>query len=160
MRELGRRGYRVYHEPGRQIVKEQLSSGGDGVPWRSAEKFAMLVLSRAIHQVDDAASHDDISFFDRSIIDVLNHFRQHDLPVPPDLSRAVEIYRYNPHVFLSPPWPEIYETDNERRHSFEDAVGEYERLLRTYSDLGYKVVIVPKLPISERADFVIGRLVI
>ena len=155
---MGRRGYRVYHEPGRQIVDEQLSVGGDGLPWRNVDKFITLVLSRAIHQANDAASHDDISFFDRSIIDALNHFLRHDLPVPPHFSRAAEAHRYNPEVFMSPPWPEIYETDNERRHSFEDAVGEYESLLRTYPRLGYEIVIVPQLPVSERADFVIGRL--
>ena len=65
---------------------------------------------------------------------------------------------YNPQVFMSPPWPEIYATDSERRHSFEDAVREYESLLRTYPSLGYEIVIIPKLPISERAAFVLRRL--
>ena len=31
--EMARRGYLVFPEPGRQIVKEELFIGGDGLPW-------------------------------------------------------------------------------------------------------------------------------
>ena len=31
--ELGRRGFPIYEEPGRQVVKEQLYIGGDALPW-------------------------------------------------------------------------------------------------------------------------------
>ncbi|HEY6332971.1 MAG TPA: AAA family ATPase, partial [Blastocatellia bacterium] len=31
--ELARRGYRVFHEPGRQIVKEQVHIDGPALPW-------------------------------------------------------------------------------------------------------------------------------
>src|SRR5207247_10618853 len=31
--ELGRRGFPIYEEPGRQVVKEQLYIGGDAVRW-------------------------------------------------------------------------------------------------------------------------------
>jgi hypothetical protein len=34
-------------------------------------------------------------------------------------------YRYNRHVFLTPPWPEIFVTDQERRHSLAEAIAEY-----------------------------------
>jgi predicted ATPase len=44
-------------------------------------------------------------------------------------------------VFLAPPWPEIYETDPERRHGLDVALVEYSRLLETYPPLGYEVLI-------------------
>ena len=31
--ELGRRGFPIYEEPSRQVVKEQLYIGGDALPW-------------------------------------------------------------------------------------------------------------------------------
>jgi predicted ATPase len=61
-------------------------------------------------------------------------------------------------VFLAPPWPEIYETDRERRHGLDLALAEYSRLLETYPSLGYEVLILPKVGVSERADFILNTL--
>ncbi|SRR6266851_7607443 len=66
--------------------------------------------------------------------------------------------RYHRHVFLAPPWPEIYETDPERRHGLDVALAEYSRLLETYPSLGYEVLILPKVGVSERADFILNTL--
>ena len=61
-------------------------------------------------------------------------------------------------MFLTPPWPEIYTTDLERRHSLDVALAEYSRLLEAYASLGYEVSILPKVGAPERADFVVGQL--
>jgi predicted ATPase len=61
-------------------------------------------------------------------------------------------------VFLTPPWPEIYVTDADRRHQLSNAVEEYDRLLEVYSSIGYKVLIVPKTSVKTRADFVLEQL--
>src|ERR1700731_4002644 len=45
-------------------------------------------------------------------------------------------HRYHRRVFLTPPWPEIYVTDPERRHGLEKALAEYCRLLEVESALG------------------------
>ena len=66
--------------------------------------------------------------------------------------------RYHRRVFFAPPWPEIYETDPERRHGFDVALAEYSRLLETYPSLGYEVLILPKVGVSERANFVLNTL--
>ena len=66
--------------------------------------------------------------------------------------------RYHQRVFLAPPWPEIYETDPERRHGLDVALAEYSRLLETYPSLGYEVLILPKVGVSERADFILNTL--
>ncbi len=44
--EMALRGYHVHPEPGRQIVKEQLHIGGDGLPWENAVKFAELCVKK------------------------------------------------------------------------------------------------------------------
>ncbi|MGF6229916.1 putative ATPase [Inquilinus ginsengisoli] len=61
-------------------------------------------------------------------------------------------------VFLTPPWPEIYGTDPERRHGLDAALAEYERLLEAYPALGYEVVVLPKASVTERAEFVLATL--
>ena len=61
-------------------------------------------------------------------------------------------------MFLTPPWPEIYVNDPERRHGFEEAVAEYERLTAAYPEIGYELVILPKTDVETRADFLLRRL--
>ncbi|MGO7733783.1 AAA family ATPase, partial [Rhizobium johnstonii] len=61
-------------------------------------------------------------------------------------------HRYHRGVFLTPPCPEIYTTDPERRHGFDEAVAEYYRLAAIYPMLGYDVFILPKIPVGDR-DF-------
>jgi predicted ATPase len=59
---------------------------------------------------------------------------------------------------MRPPWPEIFSNDDERKHSFEDALSTYVTLLRTYERFGYQSVLVPKLDVAARADFVLNQL--
>ncbi|MBO0756281.1 MAG: AAA family ATPase, partial [Bradyrhizobiaceae bacterium] len=66
--------------------------------------------------------------------------------------------RYHWRVFLTPPWPEIYGTDPQRRHGLDVASAEYSRLLETYPWLGYEVSILPKVEVRERADFILRTL--
>ena len=47
-----------------------------------------------------------------------------------------------------------HETDPERRHGLDVALAEYSRLLETYPSLGYEILILPKVGVSERADFI------
>ena len=67
-------------------------------------------------------------------------------------------HRYHCRIFMTPPWPEIYRTDAERRHAFEDSLSEYYRLQEEIPKLGYEVVELPKIPVSARADFVLAAL--
>jgi predicted ATPase len=60
-------------------------------------------------------------------------------------------------VFLAP-WPDIYVSDDERRHAFDAAVAEYERLREAYPALGYEVVTLPKVGVIARADFILSSL--
>jgi len=69
-----------------------------------------------------------------------------------------QTHRYHHCVFLTPPWPEIYLTDSERRHGLDSAVSEYLRLLEIYPSLGYEVSILPKIGAAERADFILKAL--
>ena len=57
-----------------------------------------------------------------------------------------------------PPWREIFSNDDERRHSFEDALASYEAQLSAYERFGYQIIFVPKLDVSARADFVLSQL--
>src|SRR6516164_6706353 len=151
--ELGRRGFPIYEEPSRQVVKEQLYIGGDALPWGNVSQFLELTISRSIHHMVTAARRDRLSFFDRGIIDQVSGLAHQGLPIPEHLAAAVRRFRYHEKVFIMPPWREIFSNDDERRHSFEDALASYEAQLSTYERFGYQIIFVPKLDVSARADF-------
>jgi predicted ATPase len=52
---------------------------------------------------------------------------------------------------------EIFSNDDERQHSFKDALSSYVTLLRTYGRFGYQSVLVSKLDVTARADFVLNH---
>lgn len=152
--ELARRGYWTVDEPGRRVVREQVSSGGSALPWR--DPLAFLRRASTLAQDDRAACAGALTFFDRGLLDAaigLEH-----LTGASAASLLADCPRYDPLVFLTPPWAEIYVGDAERRHGLDAAVAEYERLLAGLPRLGYDVIIIPKAGVSARADFVMTAL--
>lgn len=59
---------------------------------------------------------------------------------------------------MAPPWPEIYVTDADRKHGFDAAVAEYDRLMEAFPALGYEVIALPKTTTVQRADFLLACL--
>jgi predicted ATPase len=156
--ELGRRGWPIWEEPGRQIVKEQVFIGGDALPWDDVGKFVELTISRSIHNLVMAARAGRRAFFDRGIVDQISGYERLNRPVPAPLVAAAERFRCHDTVFMMPPWREIFRNDAERRHGFEDAAASYPGLLRSYARFGYRLVEVPRLDIGARADVVLDCL--
>jgi predicted ATPase len=154
--ELGRRGHATVEEPGRRIVKEELKGEGSALPWIDAVAFVRRAVAMALADRASAAALDGWVFFDRGLIDAAAGL-QH-LTGEPVLAALGQSHRYHRRVFLTPPWPEIYVTDSERRHGLNAAVAEYQRLLDVYPSLNYEVTILPKVSVHERADFVLHAL--
>lgn len=152
--ELVKRGYSVVFEPGRQIVKEQHAIEGDGLPWTNLQKFLDLALSRYLYQFNSQEQTNQYIFFDRGIIDAV----QLELPQPSYFQNAAHNFRYNRLVFLVPPWKEIFANDAERKHDFESAKKEFDDLLIKYKNFGYETILIPKLSVKERADFILEKL--
>ena len=157
LEELSRRGYATVEEPGRRIVKEQLLSGGTALPWIDAVAFARCCIALALSDRKSARRlQARWVFFDRGLIDASIALRH--LTGEPPLSAIRRSHRYHRRVFLAPPWPEIYVTDNERRHSLDAGIAEYQRLIGAYPALGYDVTILTKVGVAERAEFVLRTL--
>ncbi|ANM10955.1 MULTISPECIES: AAA family ATPase [unclassified Rhizobium] len=154
--ELGRRGYAIVEEPGRRIVRQELESDGAALPWIDMAAFARRAIEMATADHAATRGRTGWTFFDRGLIDAAAAL-QH-LTGEPALERLSALHRYNSSVFLTPPWPEIYVADPERRHAFDEAVAEYDRLAATYPALGYDVVMLPKIAVADRADFILDRL--
>jgi predicted ATPase len=154
--ELGRRGYVTVEEPGRRIVREEMLGDGLALPWVNKIAFARRAVDIALADRAAVKCATGWVFFDRGLLDAAAAL-QH-LTGEPTLTTLGEVHRYHHQIFLTPPWPEIYVTDAERRHGLDAAIAEYRRLLDLYPSLGYEVTILPKVSVPERADFVLHTL--
>lgn len=160
--ELGRRGHAVVEEPGRRIVAEETLATGRALPWIDMAAFARraVEVARRDRVLARAMPRPGYVFFDRGLIDAaaaLDH--SCGQAACGAALRAVAARRYNRQVFLTPPWPQIYASDEARRHGLDEAIAEYERLLKAYGALGYEPVVLPRVPVGQRADFVLRHLV-
>ncbi|MBM3198374.1 MAG: hypothetical protein FJZ58_03860 [Chlamydiae bacterium] len=61
-------------------------------------------------------------------------------------------------IFMAPPWRELFCHDKERKHSFEDAVAEYDRLLDFYPRHGYFMVEIPKESVEKRTEWLLQQV--
>jgi len=154
--ELGRRGFAVVAEPGRRIVERETLGDGKALPWVNLEAFARHAFDMARHDRQRIMAMRGWVFFDRGLVDAavaLEHATGE--PASATLARTDRFHRQ---VFLTPPWPEIYATDSERKHGMDEAVAEYERLLAAYKSLGYESILLPKIEVQARADFLLHYL--
>jgi predicted ATPase len=156
--ELAARGYRTFAEPGRQIIREQATIGRPRILDEDPALFGELCIARTMHRMIETAGAEDWVFFDRGIVDAVSYRAFSNPPLPPHWKRAAEVFRFHRTVFFVPPWPEIFRQDAERTHSFETCLAEYPVLLESYEQFGYRSVIVPKVPVPGRADFVLATL--
>jgi predicted ATPase len=109
----------------------------------------------SVADIAAAAAHRGWVFFDRGLIDAavaLAHLGGEGAPI------TIGAQRFCSRVFLAPPWRNIYVSDDERPHGFAAATEEYERLRDAYPALGYEVIILPKIDVEARADFILRSL--
>ena len=136
----------------------QFFSTGDGLPWKNVTKFAELYVSRAMSFYNLANLLDEPVLLDRSVIDNISGIERMGLPVPVCFSQTLLKYRYAHRVFRVPPWREIFTRDAERQHSYAGAEHEFYALQQAYKSNRYEVVLIPRLPVHERADFIEHKL--
>lgn len=116
------------------------------------------MLERSIESFEENCSASTITFADRGIPDTLCYARLIGLPDQTFIRSACSKYQYAQRVFIAPPWKEIYETDNERKQDFEDAVRTYLEMRCVYTEYGYELIELPRLSARERAGFVLEHV--
>jgi predicted ATPase len=141
-------------EAGRAIIQDQVSIGGNSLPWGDRQAFAELMLGWELRSHREASAMRGPVICDRGIPDVLGYLTLCELPVPAHVRRAAELFRYNRIVFIAPHWPAIFSQDAERKQSGAEAAATCRVMADTYSGLGYDVVALPLVSVAERAAFV------
>lgn len=155
---LERAGFARTLEAGRAIIQQQQTIDGPAVPWRDPTLFAELMLSWDLRSYRMTQELPGPVFCDRGIPDVAGYLQLMDLPMPAHVKQAAALFRYNPRVFIAPPWPEIFTPDAERKQSFDEAARTYEMMAATYKELGYGLVELPRCSVAERVEFLRAKV--
>lgn len=158
--ELQRRGHICVPEVARELIREQVRSGGDALPWGDRAQYARLMLDWSVSSYLKHASARLPTFFDRGIPDTLCYARLIDLQQASAerIKTACAQCRYNSRVFIAPPWEEIYETDQERKQTFAEAVRTYQTMWDTYQQCRYELLEIPRGTPAERAGFIMESI--
>jgi len=96
-------------------------------------------------------------FFDRSFVDSAFMIKEADPNYLNEIKTLLGNHRYNNKVFIMPPWKEIYRTDNERDQSYEESIVVYQKLFNWYLLNGYELLIVPKIPVEARMEWLLAN---
>ncbi len=153
---LAATGIATIPEPGRRIVAAALAGDGAGLPWQDPAGFATRALALARDDWHRAQALPGPVVFDRGLIDAACAHEHATGHLPP--AAATLASRYNPLVFVAPPWPAIYAADAGRRHDYSAALAEYHRLIAFFPRFGYRVIDVPRRPVAGRVAFVRATL--
>ncbi len=154
LKNLAEMGYSTFDEVAREVIKQELQNGSDVLPWLNLDAFSRAVLPFQIKNHEKAV--EGLNFYDRGIPDIAAYLQKSNQAIFEELQKAMNEHRYHEKVLITPPWKEIYENDNERKESFEQAMEIHDYLVKVYTENNYQLIEIPKMNLEERLRFVLA----
>ena len=158
IKRLEEKGYCCYPEISREVIHEAQKRGIEQLFLEDPLLFSQMLLDGRIKQFSNAQNepHQWV-FIDRGIPDVLAYMDYIGDEFPEHFDKACRENVYSK-IFILPPWEDIYESDNERYESFEQAKTIYKHLAKTYTDYGYNLIEIPKDSVDNRILFILDKI--
>ena len=154
---LMQKGYSCAEEISREIIAEQIIIGGDILPWENQITFENHIARLRKEQYLNSSENKNY-FFDRSSIDCIAYLKANKLGRTSEITKIIKQCAFNKQVFITPFWEEIYVNDGERKEDIKAAIKIENSLIETYKSLGYTLVKIPKLSVSERVNFILSKI--
>ena len=150
------KGYSIVPEPARTLIEYYKVHSPELLPALSKENRKLFQLAIEETCIRDFKSN-LTGFFDRSILDEIGYRNRYDIAISPELDKAARTHRYN-HIFIFPFWEEIYKNDSVRHETAEEAKIVAEFIHQAYVIYGYTPIIVPKMDVYKRVDFILENI--
>lgn len=147
-------GYPTGGEIARQIIVQQIESGGGLLPWIDGAGFEKKMMEERIYFLN----HTDIqviAFSDRGLPDQAAFSWYKRKEISQQLKTALATNRYAKKVFLTPPWRKIYKNDQIRTETFEEAVRIHDFIVKAYLENDYQLIELPLVSLDERIDYIL-----
>ena len=157
--ELTWRGYIGFEEIPRRLLREKTAEKLGISPFKDLIKFAHIVFEEMYRQyLKTVNENDNICFLDRGIPDVFAYLKNSNIPIPDEYYTKLNKCDFEKDVFICPPWPEIYTSDSIRPYPYKDTLKLHSQIVSVSKKLGFNLIEIPKLPVKQRADFVLSKL--
>ena len=97
---LEKKGFYCAPDIARDIIKEQLDTEGDVLPWKNMVSFAKEVAQRRVTQYKEAPDG-RICFFDGGIPDPIAYLIKYGLEIPDEIYFIARKYCYEKSIFVT-----------------------------------------------------------
>jgi predicted ATPase len=159
LRALEKRGYTVYFEAARSLIRQANLGLHEAHPQKNLTLFRDKILKKDLEYYHQAiVKRDQLCFFDRGIIDLIAFDHLIHTPHAEQVKKLAHEVHYNHLIFFFPPWEEIFETDPERVHTFQEAKEIASLIQKIYPAYGYKLIEVPKDTVKNRCDWILNKI--
>lgn len=155
LKALEKKGYKVFYEWARIYIDQEIKKGRTIEDIRKDEfEFQRKILDLKV-SFENKLPKKDLIFMERGIPDSTSYMKLAGGKKDKILEKALKNCYYKK-VFLL----ELikYELDYARTESQEEAILLDNLLEKSYTDLGIKVIRVPKMGVEERLKFIINNL--
>ena len=154
---LKKKDYYCAEEISRELIAEQISIGGNILPWKDQIAFENKIAHRRYKQYLDSPEN-CICFFDRSSIDCIAYLNNNKLESTSQINKIIKNCIFNKTVFYTPVWEEIYKNDSERQESFDQSIKIDKHLKDSYIKFGYTIIEIPKTTLDKRVNFILSQI--
>lgn len=152
---LEKKGYKVFYEWARVYINQEMEKGKTLEEIRKDEiEFQRKILQLKI-DFEKTLPKKELIFMERGIPDSTAYLKMCGVKKDKTLQEALKNCSYQK-VFLLELFK--YEKDYARKESQEEAILLENLLEKSYNDLGFSVVRVPKMSVGKRARFIFNNL--
>ncbi len=152
--EFEKRGYTVAPEPARLVIDERLVAGESIEQIKRDPSFLGSVVRKGV-AIAQSVPAEEVCFFDRSVPDSLAYYKAFNVPLDSVINEALAAVQYRKIFLLD---LVDFQNDEARDETPQQAMILHGLIREAYVEQGYKVVEVPVMPVSDRADFILANL--
>ncbi|TXC85324.1 AAA family ATPase [Luteibaculum oceani] len=147
-------GYPVLPEAARIIIQQEMKNpDSQALPWKNNDLFSEKVKNYILNQ----NAQNEVCFTDRCIPDVIAYLKNSGSNQVQPYINSLEALDLHPEVIFCPFWDEIYASDPERKESKQEAKKMETLLRKTYEELGFKIIELPKFEVNKRCEWILNR---
>lgn len=154
---LAERNFPVCEEGARGLLQalsvDNVQIGADNIPM----DFERIIANGRLKFLNETESN-SIAFSDRGLPDQIAYSWYKKKQPSSFIEEVVLANRYAPHVFVTPPWEDIFTQDGIRRENFDDALLIHDQIVKAYLKYRYKIVNLPKTNPEMRVKFILNFL--
>ena len=155
---LEKEGYSVMHEISRDVILQAQKEGVEQLFLEDSMLFSQKLMEGRLEQFKEGEKCEaPILFYDRGMPDVTAYLDFVGDKSPLNFIENCRQNRYDS-VFVLPPWEDIYEKDNERYESYEQAEEIFHFLKSGYENYGYLIHEVPVGAVKQRVEHILETI--